>query len=144
MKGIYYLVINILKMKRFKIFILLIAFVFIYSIHANAQTEIFVKMIGFKLDQISDIDYENEYFLTIKFNKGSTYKFKVTNHIDAYAGEAIFELLDADKLVLTNLVGDKYYEMFSFACNKTGFYDILIRFKDNKIGNSAVEVKLIK
>ena len=131
-------------MKKFKIFILLITFIFLYSIYANAQTEIFVKMIDFKLDQISDIDYENEYFMTIKFNKGSTYKFQITNHIDAYAGEAIFELLDADKLVLTNLVEDKYYEIFSFTCNKTGFYDILIRFKDNKTGNSVVVVKLIR
>jgi len=131
-------------MKRFKSLLILAVFIFLYSINAKAQTGIFIKMIDFKLDQISDIDYENEYFMTIKFNKGSIYEFKITNHLDATAGEAIFKLLDADKLVLTNLMGEKYYELFSFACNKTGFYDILIRFKDNKTGNSAVVIKLVK
>ena len=131
-------------MKRFKSLLILAVFIFLYCINAKAQTGIFIKMIEFKLEQISDIDYENEYFMTIKFNKGSTYEFKITNHLDAYAGEAIFKLLDADKLVLTNLMGEKYYELFSFACNKTGFYDILIRFKDNKTGNTAVVIKLVK
>jgi len=131
-------------MKRFKSLLILAVFIFLYSINAKAQTGIFIKMIDFKLDQISDIDYENEYFMTIKFNKGSIYEFKITNHLDATAGEAIFKLLDADKLVLTNLMGEKYYELFSFACNKTGFYDILIRFKDNKTGNTAVVIKLVK
>jgi len=131
-------------MKRLKLFKLLIVFIFLNSVYINAQKGIFIKMIEFRLDQVSDIEYENEYFMTIKFNKGSTYKFKITNHIDAYVGEAIFELLDADKLVVTNLVGEKYYEIFSFICNKTGFYDILIRFKDNKLGCSVIEINLIR
>ncbi len=123
---------------------LLIVFIFLSSVYSYAQKEIFIKMIEFRLDEVSDIDYENEYFMTLKFNKGSIYKFKITNHIDAYAGEAIFELLDADKLVLTNLVGEKYYEAFSFICNKTGFYDILVSFKDNKSGNSVIEINLVQ
>jgi hypothetical protein len=140
----YYLVINKIKMKRFKLFKFLIVFIFLNIFYANAQKEIFIKLIEFRLDHVSDIDYENEYFMTLKFNKGSTYKFKIVNHIDAYAGEAIFELLDADKLVLTNMIGEKYYDTFSFVCNKTGFYDILIRFKDNKLGNSAIAINLIQ
>ena len=131
-------------MKRFKLFKFLIVFIFLNSVYINAQKEIFIKMVEFRLDQVSDIDYENEYFMTIKYNKGSTYKFKITNHIDAYVGEAIFELLDADKLVVTNLVGEKYYEAFSFVCNKTGFYDILVRFKDNKLGSSVIVINLIQ
>jgi len=119
-------------------------FLFLFTKNTNAQKEIFIKLIEFRLDDISEQDYQNEYFMTIKFNKGSTYKIKVTNHLDAYAGEAVFQLLDADKLVLTNMVGDKYYEVFSFVCSKTGFYDILIRFKDNKSGNSVVEIKLLQ
>lgn len=131
-------------MKRLKLFKLLIVFIFLSSIYTNAQKEIFIKLIEFKLDQVSDIDYENEYFMTLKFNKGSTYKFKIANHLDAYAGQAIFELLDADKLVLTNLIGEKYYDTFSFVCNKTGFYDILVRFRDNKLGNSVIAINLIQ
>jgi len=131
-------------MVRFKILIILTAFLFLFIKNTYAQKEIFIKLIDFRLDEISEQDYENEYFMTTKFNKGSTYKFIVTNHLDGYAGEAIFELLDADKLVLTNVLEDKYYEVFSFVCSKTAFYDILIRFKDNKPGNSAVEIKLLQ
>ena len=131
-------------MVRNKILIILAVFLFVCSGHIKAQKEIFVKLIDFRLDQLSEQDYENEYFMTIKFNKGSTYKIKVTNHLENYAGEAIFELLDADKLILTNLMGEKYYEVFSFVCNKTGFYDILIRFKDNKLGNSVIDIRLLQ
>ena len=111
---------------------------------AHSQKEIFLKQIDFKLDQVSDIDYENEYFMTIKLNKGTTYIFDITNHVDNYDGEAVLELLDADKLVLTNLINEKYYENLSLVCNKTGFYDILIRFRDNKTGNSILIIKILQ
>ncbi len=130
-------------MKRPKLLTLIIAFIFLNCFYIKAQQEIFIKMIEFRLDEVSDIDYENEYFMTLKFNKGSAYKFKITNHLDGYAGEAIFELLDADRLVVTNILGEKYYDAFSFLCNKTGFYDILVRFRDNKPGNSAIQISLV-
>lgn len=109
-----------------------------------AQKEIFLRQIDFKLDTYSKVDYENEYFLTVQFNKGSLYRFKITNHIDNFAGEALFELYDADKRVLTNVTSDKYYEVFSFMCNKTGFYDILVKFKDRKPGNSVIDILLVQ
>jgi hypothetical protein len=105
-----------------------------------AQKEIFIKQIDFKLDRISDIDYENEYFVTLKFNKGTKYVFRITNHIDDYVGLAVLELMDADVLILTNVYEEKYFENTSFVCNKTGFYDLLVKFKDNKFGNSVVDV----
>lgn len=111
---------------------------------AAAQKEIFLRQIEFKLERISDIDYENEYFMTMKFSKGESYLFRITNHIDNFAGKAVLELLEADKLVSTNLLNDKYYENLNFVCNKTGFYDILIKFKDNKVGNSAIDIKLLQ
>ncbi len=131
-------------MIRIKILIIVTVFLLLCSGYTKAQKEIFIKLIEFRLDNISEKDYENEYFLTIKFNKGSTYKIKVTNHLENYAGEAVFELMDADKLILTNLMGEKYYEVFSFVCNKTGFYDILIRYKDNKPGNSVIDIRLLQ
>lgn len=109
-----------------------------------AQKEIFLRQIEFKLERISDIDYENEYFMTMKFSKGESYLFRITNHIENFAGKAVLELLEADKLVSTNLLNDKYYENLNFVCNKTGFYDILIKFKDNKVGNSVIDVKLLQ
>lgn len=109
-----------------------------------AQRMIFIKQIEFKLDAVSDIDYENEYFVTLKLNKGSKYIFRIANHLDDYIGEAVIELMDADNLILTNLFQDKYFEKSSFICNKTGFYDLLVRFKDNKLGNSVVDILLIQ
>jgi hypothetical protein len=114
------------------------------SFKSQAQKEIFIKQIDFRLDQISDIDYENEYFVTLKFNKGTKYVFRITNHLDDYVGEAVLELMDADNLVLTNVLNEKYFENTSFICNKTGFYDLLVKFKDNKLGNSVVDVLMIQ
>jgi hypothetical protein len=115
-----------------------------FSGKVNAQKEIFIKQIEFKLDKISDIDYENEYFMTLKLNKGSKYVFKVANHVDNYIGEAVIELMDADVLILTNVFEEKYFENVSFQCNKTGFYDVLISFRDGKIGNSVVDILLVQ
>jgi hypothetical protein len=109
-----------------------------------AQKEIFIKQIEFKLDHISDIDYENEYFITIKFNKGSNYKFTITNHIDNYAGKAVIKLMDANNLVLTNVYGTKYFPKIGFQCNKTGFYDLLVSFQDNKLGKSVIDVVMVQ
>jgi hypothetical protein len=109
-----------------------------------AQKEIFIKQIEFKLAKVSEVDYENEYFLTMKLNKGTTYKFKITNHRDNFAGLAVMELMDANTLVLTNQLNDKYFENLNFVCNKTAFYDILIRFKDKKPGNSVIDISLIQ
>jgi len=106
----------------------------------SAQKEIFIKQVEFRLDAVSDIDYENEYFLTLKLNKGSKYVFRITNHKDSYVGEAIVELMDADNLILTNVFSDKYFPAVTFQCNKTGFYDVLIKFRDNKLGYSVVDI----
>lgn len=114
------------------------------SFSSFAQKEIFIKQIDFKLDEISDIDYENEYFVTLKFNKGTKYLFRITNHIDEYVGEAVLELMDADNLVMTNVTTEKYFENAAFVCNKTGFYDVLVKFRDNKLGNSVIDVIMVQ
>jgi hypothetical protein len=113
------------------------------SLHAQ-QREIFIKQLEFKLENYSDIDYENEYFMTMKLNKGTTYKFKITNNRDNFVGKALFQLLDADNLILTNVLGDKYFDNFNFVCNKTAFYDILIKFQDKKPGNSVVDIFMVQ
>jgi hypothetical protein len=109
-----------------------------------AQKEIFIKQIEFELEVVSDIDYENEYFLTLKLNKGSKYIFTITDHVNDKPGEAILEILDADNLILTNIYGDKSFDKVTFECNKTGFYDLLIRFKDNESGYSMINVTLLQ
>lgn len=124
---------------------ILIAFLSIGSGKICAQQkEIFVKQIEFKLTQVSDKDYENEYFMTIKLNKGTTYKFKIINNRENFAGKAVIELLDADNLILTNSVGEKYFETVGFVCGKTAFYDILIKYKDKKPGYSTVDIVMMQ
>jgi hypothetical protein len=108
------------------------------------QKEILVKQLEFKLDHVSDKDVENEYFMTIKLNKGTAYKFKITNHRENYAGKAVFELLEADNMILTNTFKDKYFDTFNFVCNKTGFYDILIKYQDRKPGFSMVDITMLQ
>ena len=54
------------------------------------------------------------------------------------------ELMDADNLILTNVMGDKYFPGVSLVCNKTGFYDLLVKFKDNKLGNSVVDIIMVQ
>jgi|GEM_PF-805025 len=127
---------------RFFLFFFLLGFVTISRV--ACQKEIFIKQIEFKLDRVSDIEYENEYFVTLKLNKGTKYNFRITNHIDKYEGVAVVEIMDADILVLTNVTKDKYYENVSFVCNKTGFYDLLVKFKDNLLGKSVVDVLMVQ
>jgi hypothetical protein len=126
-------------------FLLFLAFVTFATNGIFAQQkEIFIKQLGFKLDNVSTKDFENEYFVTIKLNKGTSYKFKITNHLENYAGSAVIELMDADNMILTNSIGEKYYENIGFVCNKTAFYDILIRYKDKKPGNSVVDIVMLQ
>ncbi len=132
-----------MMMKYLRLVFILFCFLSL-SPKSFGQKEIFIKQIDFRLDRISDIDYENEYFVTLKFNKGTKYIFRITNHIDEAVGEAVIELMDADILVLTNILEDKYFENTTFVCNKTGFYDLLVKFKDNKFGISVVEVYMVQ
>lgn len=132
------------KIMKYLRLILLLICILGTTVQSQAQKEIFIKQIDFRLDEISDIDYENEYFVTLKLNKGTKYVFKITNHIEDYVGEAVVELMDADNLILTNSSPGKYYEKAGFVCNKTGFYDLLVKFKDNKTGNSVVDVVMVQ
>jgi len=132
-------------MSKFLRLLLLISFLgFITISRVSCQKEIFIKQVEFKLDHVSDIDYENEYFVTLKLNKGTKYVFRITNHVEKYEGLAVIELMDADVLVLTNITKDKYFENVSFVCNKTGFYDLLVKFKDNLLGNSVMDVLMVQ
>ena len=130
--------------KLFIITCLLMACIHLGVLMAQDGKEMFVDQIDFKLDRISDNAYENEYFMTLKLNKGTSYAFKVTNNQDNLPGQAVIELLDANELVLTNAMNEKYYEQVSFICNKTGFYDILIRYMDEKQGHSIIDIFMMQ
>lgn len=111
---------------------------------AKAQKEIFINKVDFVLDHISDNEFENEYFMTLKLTKGVKYVFKITNQINDRPGLVTLELIDADVLILTNIFGEKYFETVNFQCNKTAFYDLLLKFKDNQLGHCQVEISMIQ
>ncbi|MBI9055607.1 MAG: hypothetical protein JEY96_17420 [Bacteroidales bacterium] len=129
-----------------KILFLFIVFISVQLIskESYSQKDIFIKEFQFELKKISDNQYENEYFLTVTLNKNSLYKFTVLNHIGDFPGNAIIEILENDKIVATNYVGSKYYERFLFKCTKTGFYDVLIHYEDNKLGSSLIKLFLVQ
>lgn len=108
------------------------------------KKEVFVEQIEFELERVSDNAYENEYFMTLKLNKGTSYKFKILNNQSNLPGKAVIELFDSNNLILTNVVNDKYYESINFICNKTGFYDILIKYQDAKPGHSVINIFILQ
>ena len=114
------------------------------QLYAQEKKEIFVDQIEFKLERLSENPYENEYFMTMKLNKGTSYKFRVTNNQNNLPGKAVFELLDSDNMILTNVLNDKYFDNVNFICNKTGFYDILIKYQDQKPGYSVIDIFMIQ
>ena len=109
-----------------------------------AQKDVFLKEYKFELKKVSENQYENEYFLTLTLNKNSIYKFTILNHIGDFPGDAVVEVLENDKVVATNAMGEKYFDKFMFKCTKTGFYDILIHYKDNKTGSSLIKLFLMQ
>ncbi|MBN2484458.1 MAG: hypothetical protein JXB34_00655 [Bacteroidales bacterium] len=131
-------------MRMAKYPLLTVMFLFFVANSVLAQKELFIKQIDFELNTVSDIEYENEYFVSMKFNKGSKYIFRITNGVNDRPGEAILEILDADNLVLTNILGEKYFEAVTFLCNKTEFYDVLVKFKDNRLGYCKIDVMLVQ
>lgn len=111
---------------------------------AAQQKDIFIKQLEFKLANVSSHPEENEYFVTLKFTKGTVYKFKILNHRDNYAGNAVIEVSEENNLVITNVLNDKYFETINFVCNKTAFYDILIRYQDKKPGYSMIDITMVQ
>ncbi len=131
-------------MKKAFIFIFPLLLLCLVNFTSVAQKDIFIKEFQFELKKLSANQYENEYFLTITLNKNSLYKFTVLNHIGDFPGKAVVEILDNDKTVAANSVNGKYYSKFMFKCTKTGFYDILIHFEDNKLGSSLIKLYLVQ
>lgn len=117
---------------------------FLLSSGLQAQKkEIFLRKIDFALSKISPVETENKFYLTLQFNKDVQYKFYVKNHLKGGTGEAVVEIYDQDRLIGTNYLNKKYFDTFLFSCTKTGMYDVIVRFKDNKTGNSVISIYMI-
>jgi hypothetical protein len=111
---------------------------------AQDKKEVFIEQIEFELEYVRENAYENEYFMTLKLNKGTSYKFKILNDQSNLPGKAVVELLDSNDVIMTNVMNDKYFESINFVCNKTGFYDILIKFQDEKPGHTIIDIFMLQ
>ena len=127
-------------------FVTILFTIFLACLFTNtyAQKDIFIKEFHFELKRKSKNQYENEYFVSVTLNKNSLYKFTMLNHIGDFPGDVVVEILENDKVIATNIVNDKYYEQFAFKCTKTGFYDVLMHYKDDKLGSSLVKLFLVQ
>lgn len=131
-------------MKTRLIFSLFIIFMLLPIRSLKAQNEIFLRKIEYELTKLSKNPEDNEFFLTLEFNKGNKYKFNIMNQVNGKGGDAIVELHDGEKLVGTNTAGEKYFGSFMFQCNKTGFYDVIIKFKNQTFGSSVIDLSMLK
>jgi hypothetical protein len=131
-------------MKARLFFILIILFLFLPIKVIKAQNEIFLRKIEFELTKISKNAEDNEFYLTLEFNKGTKYKFNIMNQVNGKGGDAVVELHDGEKLVGTNSAGEKYFGSFMFQCNKTGFYNVIIKFKNQVFGSSIIDLSMLK
>ena len=132
-------------MKYMRYFLFPLALSIIFSVGSSAQKkEIFLRKIDFSLSKISPVEAENKFYLTLQFNKDVQYKFYVKNHLKGEAGEAVVEIYDQDRLLGTNFLKEKYFNTFLFDCTKTGMYDVVIRFRDNKVGNSVISIYMVQ
>jgi hypothetical protein len=135
-------------MRKELIFLIFFAFLLIIPVRfAQAQKEIFLRKIDFELTKISPNPYDNEFSLTLQLNKSTKYKFVVTNHINGSIGEAVVHVFDSeapDKTLVSNIFQTKYFEQFMFLCNKTTFYDITVKFRDNTIGNCQISIFMVQ
>jgi len=114
------------------------------SVLYGQEKEVFLQKMEFRLENVSNNTYENEYFVTIKLNKGTNYKFKITNNMENLPGKAEIQLLDGNDPVLMNIMGEKYFESVNFNCNKTAFYDVLIRYQEEKPGYSIIDLYMLQ
>jgi len=128
-----------------RLIISLIALLFLLPLkNIQAQNEIFLRKIEFELTKISKNSKDNEFFLTLQFNKGTKYRFNILNQVNGKGGDAVVGLRDGEKLIGTNLAGEKYFGQFLFQCNKTGFYNVIIHFRNQVIGSSIIDLSMLK
>lgn len=76
-------------------------------------------------------------------NKGTMYKLTACN-AEGYAGKAVIQLGEKNKVLGTNLKADgTFVKAVGFQCQKTGMYSISVSFKDGKEGAAVVILSYI-
>lgn len=80
---------------------------------------------------------------SVILNKGTVYKFVVCN-AEGYEGKAVIKLMDGGNALVSNLKPDgSFLEAVGFSCQKTGMYNIMCGFKNNKEGAAVIIMSYI-
>lgn len=89
---------------------------------------------------IQEIPVSRNYVI---MSKGIVYRF-TTCSSEQFGGEAIIQVWDEKRMLLTNLVSGKIYPSFDFICQKTGKYQLLISFREGKAGEAVSIMSYLK
>lgn len=81
-----------------------------------------------------------------KLEEGIKYRLRIISDKEEYNSSCILRLFEGNRLLGTNHEAstDKVYELFTFICNSTGDYKLLVTFKDGKAGCAVVLVTQVK
>lgn len=81
--------------------------------------------------------------LSVILNKGVLYKFVVCN-AEGYEGKAVIQIQEGANTLVSNLKPDgTFSEAIGFSCQKTGMYNIICNFKNNKEGAAVIIMSYI-
>ncbi|TAJ15294.1 hypothetical protein DMA11_02505 [Marinilabiliaceae bacterium JC017] len=80
---------------------------------------------------------------SVILNSRSHYKFNVVNG-SSNAEQAIMQLYDGDKLLVSNFESGKHYKSCEFICGKTKVYNLIFSFKGGEEGTARAVLSLVK
>lgn len=129
-----------------------------FPIHLNAQCN--AKLVDIAVGEIKGVaSYMKDFKVRLKaqeprkqqpiakfsvtLSKGQTYRLSVANAKD-FAGQAIIQIYDNDKLQGSSFFKGKDYKFFDFVCQKTSSYVIFISFNEGKEGCAVGILSVLK
>jgi len=104
----------------------------------------YLKDFQIKLDEAKPGEEPPAARHSLVLSKNTQYRFSICNSKD-YAGEAIIQIYDNNRLVGTNhmVATGKTYPNFDFKCSSAGVYHIFINFKEGKQGMAVVQLSYV-
>ncbi len=97
----------------------------------------YLKDFVVKLEATGPGERPNTYRQTLALRKNITYRFSICN-MDNSDGEAVLRVYDNANLILSSWYPStgKEYRVINFECKKSGYYTIVINFKEGKAGEA--------
>lgn len=105
----------------------------------------YLKDFQIKLDAAQPGEEPPRATYSVVLSKNTEYLFTICNSKD-YQGEAIFQLYDNNRLMITNytIATGKYYPKVRFKCTSTGVYHMFVTFKEGQQGLAVALLSFVK